>query len=249
LQFRDALNLTIQILEPRWVGDAANPELLNASVNSSYQAGTWRTEDPETDRDTVELVTEIYSPSTGQVYATAGVHLPYTFVVDVSVMGPPTVHVGEWAAMTVTAENAYSPSYTWRENGVLISEASNQHSVVSNYPTTYAYDITVTDGDGDSGLATHFLQVIPYAASITGYAEVRPYATCMWWASTDLPSPPYEYEWRVDDVVQSTAEYFTYVAGTPSFTIAVQITNSVGQFAWGLQGVSVSAQSQECFDM
>jgi hypothetical protein len=179
-------------------------------VNSVYPAGWWRMQYEEDNRDTVELETVLYLYPAGPTYAHAGVHLPYTFVVYAAVSGPPTVHIGEWATMTVTAENAYAPSFIWRRDGTLISETENQHTMFGSYLTTYNYGITVRDVDGDSAVVTHVIQVIPYAASVTGYSEVQPYATCTWHALTDLPSPPYEYEWRVDGVLESTAEFFAY---------------------------------------
>jgi hypothetical protein len=121
--------------------------------------------------------------------------------------------------------------------------------VFGSYLTTYNYNVTVRDGDGDSAVVSHVLQVIPYYASITGYTEVQPYATCTWRAVTDLPSPPYGYEWRVDGVLESTGELLAYNVPTSPFTIVVQVTNSVGQFAFGILDVSVSAWAQECLDM
>jgi subtilisin family serine protease len=88
-----------------------------------------------------------------------------------------------------------------------------------------------------------------YTATIAGASEVQPYAMCSWSVSTNLPSPPLTYAWWVDGVEQSGgSEWFTWTAGTASFTLMVRVTNAQGSPVWDDRYVGVSWSAQECLD-
>jgi hypothetical protein len=88
-----------------------------------------------------------------------------------------------------------------------------------------------------------------YTATIAGASEVQPYAMCSWSVSTNLPSPPLTYAWWVDGVQQSGgSEWFTWTAGTASFTLMVRVTNSQGYHVWDNHYVDVNWSAQECLD-
>lgn len=88
---------------------------------------------------------------------------------------------------------------------------------------------------------------IYYSATITGYTNVKPNASCLFSVGTSLPNPS-SYTWEVNGVVQTETTADIRVSNATSYTLAVTIRNDSGQMAWDDQYVTVSASAPVCYD-
>ena len=88
-----------------------------------------------------------------------------------------------------------------------------------------------------------------YSASITGPAEVLPYATCSFTATTTSPDAPYTYEWFVDgSPVGYYGSYYYHTASAAAFTLSITIVDSQNREMHGVKNVSVNPSAPECLD-
>lgn len=99
--------------------------------------------------------------------------------------------------------------------------------------------------NGDFGIPPRTTTPPPptYGAQIQGPQAVRPWDSCYWYTSSDVPDP--SYEWSVDGIPVASGTDLFYSAPS-SFTLSVQVWNSSGDGATASLYVDVNAQNGEC---
>ena len=84
------------------------------------------------------------------------------------------------------------------------------------------------------------------AGRITGPAAIGPNATCMWTAETTGGSPPYTYEWLVDDVVVKRRHWLVFAHSASPFVLQMRVFDANGGRSDARINVSVSASAPSC---
>ena len=84
------------------------------------------------------------------------------------------------------------------------------------------------------------------AGRITGPAAIGPNATCMWTAETTGGSPPYTYEWLVDDVVVKRRHWLVFAHPASPFVLQMRVFDANGGRSDARINVSVSASAPSC---
>lgn len=82
-----------------------------------------------------------------------------------------------------------------------------------------------------------------YSAQVQGPQAIRPWSSCYWYASTNVPDP--SYEWWVDGIPVAGGQDIFYSTAS-SFTLTIQVWNSSGAVASGSLYVDVDPTNGEC---
>lgn len=88
----------------------------------------------------------------------------------------------------------------------------------------------------------------PPAVSILGPSEVQQSQSCTWYSSVSGGALPLSYEWRLDNVVVSTAtSYSTTDTGQSSFLLELRVTDGLQSVGFASLNVTVQGSGQfEC---
>lgn len=88
-----------------------------------------------------------------------------------------------------------------------------------------------------------------YTATIAGFWQVEPAATCTWTVSTTVPNPV-SYQWTIDGVAVGTnSPTLTVSAPISSFSLGVSVGNAVQEGASDTRAVSVYQGAGQCLDI
>lgn len=88
-----------------------------------------------------------------------------------------------------------------------------------------------------------------YTATVAGFWQVEPGATCTWTVSTTVPNPV-SYQWTIDGVAVGTnSPTLTVSAPISSFSLGVSVVNAVQEGASDTRAVTVYHGAGQCLDI